>query len=151
MKAEKKLNYRFKASQIECDNGTFEWGVRFIDVPEIIGAGDTVEEAYYEALDNLHFYFDTLKEEGKPIPQPTFDPEDGDYSGKLVLRLSKHNHRKLAELSEQESVSINALLNEMVSEGIANRINAKAVKELIKDTEKEYVTQNNLSLKLVKN
>lgn len=151
MAAETKLNYRFKASQIECDDGTFEWGVRFIDVPEIIGAGDTVEEAYYEGLENLHFYFDTLKEEGKPIPQPTFDPDDNRYSGRLVLRLSKNNHRKLAVLAEKENVSINALLNEIITEGITNRINNKAVEELIKDAEKEYAAQNNLSLKLAKN
>lgn len=151
MPAETKLNYRFKASQIECGDGTFEWGVRFIDVPNIIGAGDTVEEAYNEAIGNLNFYFDTLKEEGKPIPQPTLDPDDEDYSGKLVLRLSKNNHRKLAELSEQENISINSLLNEMITEGITNRINKKAVEQLINDTEKEYILQNNINLKLAKN
>ena len=34
MAAETKLNYRFKAFQIEGEDGSFEWGVEFIDVPE---------------------------------------------------------------------------------------------------------------------
>lgn len=151
MAAEIKLNYRFKAFQIEGEDGSFEWGVEFIDVPEIVGGGDTVEEAYYEALENLHVYFDYLKDNGQPIPEPTKEPEYEDYSGKLVLRLSKHNHKKVAELADIENISINSLLNEMISEGIQKRISEKAVKQLINDTEKEYISNNNLSLKLVKN
>lgn len=146
-----RLNYRFKAYQIKCEDDTYGWVVRFADVPEVVGGGDTVEEAYNEAMSNLEYYFETLKEEGKEIPAPTQDPEENDYSGKLVLRLSKSNHKKLAELSEQENISINALLNEIINEGITKRISAKALKELIADTEKEYALQNNLSLNLVKN
>ena len=86
MALDKELNYRFKAFQIEGENG-FEWGIQFIDVPNIVGGGDTVEEAYYEALENLHVYFDYLKEEGKTIPQPTKEPELENYSGKFVLRV----------------------------------------------------------------
>ena len=150
MALEQTLNYRFKAFQIETTEG-WEWGVKFIDVPNVVGGGDTVEEAYYEALENLHVYFDYLKEEGKPIPQPTKEPENENYSGKFVLRLSKSNHKKLAELAEEENVSINAIVNEIVTEGIANRANKRAVKQLINDLEKDYVLENNLALKLAKN
>lgn len=150
MALEKELNYRFKAFQIETTEG-WQWGVEFIDVPNIGGGGDTVEEAYKEALENLHIYFDYLNEEGLPIPQPTKDPEHSIYSGKLVLRLSKQTHAKITQLAEEENISINSLLNELIIEGIANRISNKAVKELIGDLEKEYSKQNNLSLNLVKN
>lgn len=69
------------------------------------------------------------------------------YSGKLVLRLSKENHRKLSELSQTEEISINSLINEMITEGISNRINKKAVKQLVDNLEKEYSRDNKLSLK----
>ena len=150
MAIDKKLDYRFKAFQIEGEDG-FEWGVEFIDVPNIGGGGDTVEEAYYEARENLNVYFDYLKETGKPIPQPSKEPEYEDYSGKLVLRLSKSNHAKIAQLAEKENISINSLLNELITEGIANRTNAKAVNQLIHDLESEYVKDNKLSLKLSNN
>lgn len=150
MALDKELNYRFKAFQIEGENG-FEWGIQFIDVPNIVGGGDTVEEAYYEALENLHVYFDYLKEEGKTIPQPTKEPELENYSGKFVLRVSKENHRRLAELADEEKISINSLVNEIITEGIANRTNKKAVKQLINDLEKDYAIENNISLNLAKN
>lgn len=150
MAKDKKLDYRFKAFQIEGEDG-FEWGIEFIDVPNVVGGGDTVEEAYNEARENLDVYFNYLKEKGEPIPQPSKEPNYEDYSGKLVLRLSKSNHRKIAELSESENISINSLLNEMISEGITNRVNKKAVKELIRDLENNYVIENEISLKLVKN
>ena len=150
MGLEKELNYRFKAFQIETTEG-WEWGVEFIDVPNVGGGGDTVEEAYYEALENLHVYFEYLKEKGQPIPQPTKEPEYENYSGKLVLRLSKNNHAKLAELAQEENVSINSLLNEMITEGISNRVNKKAVKQLVNDLEKAYSKENKLSLKLSNN
>lgn len=151
MAKETELNYRFKAYQIESEDHDFEWGVEFIDVPNIVGGGDTVEEAYYEALENLHVYFDYLKDNGEPIPEPTKEPSSTFYSGKLVLRLSKNNHKLISEIAEQENVSINALLNEMISEGITNKIANKATSELISDLKEEYIKENNLSLKLAKN
>lgn len=147
MALEQKLNYRFKAFQIETTEG-FEWGVQFIDVPNIVGGGDTVEEAYYEALDNLHDYFDYLKEEGEEIPQPSKEPEFDDFSGKLVLRLSKSNHMKIKELAEQENISINSLLNEFITQGIERKICKQTVNELVKEMKQECAEDNNLSLKL---
>lgn len=147
MALEKELNYRFKAFQLETTEG-FEWGVQFVDVPNVVGGGDTVEEAYYEALENLHVYFDYLKENNEEIPKPTKEPEYEDYSGKLVLRLSKNKHMEIAEIAEKEGISINALLNEMVSEGIQKRISKIAVKELVEELKQEYQEENNLALKL---
>lgn len=150
MVVNKNFNYRFKAFQIDTTDG-WQWVIEFIDVPNIIGGGDTVEEAYYEALENLNVYFDYLKENGEPIPQPTKEPEYTNYSGKLVLRLSKNNHSRIAQLAELENISINSLINEMITEGISNRISKKAVKQLVNDLEKEYTKENKLSLKLSNN
>ena len=151
MSRDTKLSYRFKAFQIEGEDGTFEWGVQFVDIPDVVGGGDTLEEAYSEALSNLDVYISYLKDNGKDIPLPTKEPEYDGYSGKLVLRLSKGNHKKIAELADIENISINSLLNEMVTEGIQKRICEKSVSQLIMDTEKEYLVKNNLSYKLVKN
>jgi len=147
---EKQLDYRFKAFQFMAEDGP-TWMLEYPDIPAVVGGGDTLEEAIKEGKENIEAYFAMLKEEGRPIPQPTMEPEVVDYSGKLVLRLSKSNHRKVALLAEKEGVSINTLLNEMITEGISNKLNNKAVNELIEDLKIEMVTSNNLALNLKHN
>ncbi len=121
------MNYRYKAFLIQTDKGP-KWGVSFIDIPNIGGGGNTPQEAYNEALENLSVYFDYLREKGLPIPSPVYE-EETEYSGKFVLRLSKSKHRELAELAEREGVSLNSLVSEMVTEGIERRILRMSLRE----------------------
>lgn len=145
-----KLDYRFKAYQIETDKG-YQWGIDYPDFMGVCGAGNTIEEAINDGKENLRIHIQMLKEAGENIPNPTLELETNDYSGKMVLRLSKSNHKKLSEVAENEGVSINSLLNEMVTEGLANRLNQKATKEIIDDLRNEMITDNNLSLNLKHN
>lgn len=45
--------------------GELQYVVRFTDYPNVIGAGDTVEEAIEEAEGNLEFYFEYLEDKKK--------------------------------------------------------------------------------------
>lgn len=144
------LDYRFKAFQFKTEEG-FSWMIKYPDIPGVVGGGDTLQEAIKEGKENIKVYFEMLKEEGKNIPQPTLEPEPEEYSGKMVLRLSKTNHMKLSEVAKSEGVSINALLNEMVTEGLANRLSQKATTQIIEQLRNEMIADNNLSLNLKHN
>lgn len=145
-----KLEYRFKAYQIKTDKG-YEWGVDFPDVEGVRGAGDTIEEAIKNGQDNLEMHLKFMKESGQAIPEPMLEPDIDEYSGKLVLRLSKYNHKKLTEVAEKQGVSLNALLNEMISEGLSKRESKLATSQIIDELRDEIITSNNLSLKLKHN
>lgn len=140
------MEYRFKAYQENYGSSEYEWVVKFIDYPNIIGGGDTVEEAYKEAKENLDVLLEYLKEENEYIKQPSLDEDQEEVSGKLVLRLSKRTHKQLKELSQTEQVSINSLINDFVIEGIDRTIARKAVSKLIEDEKNSYVKQGMLKL-----
>ena len=137
-----KLDYRFKAFQFKTSEG-YSWMIKYPDLPGVVGGGDTLEEAINEGKNNIKVYLEMLKEDGDQIPAPTLEPEPEDYSGKMVLRLSKTNHMKLSEVAQNEGISINSLLNEMITEGLANRLNHKATAQIIDELRNEI----NLSLK----
>ena len=46
-----------------------------------------------------------------------------EYSGKLIVRFSKENHRELARIAYRKNMSINLLLNIMIDEGIRKERN----------------------------
>ena len=52
-----------------------------------------------------------------PIPEETVQ-EETSYSGKLMVRLPKSLHKKIAQEAEKESTSINQLIVSILSESI---------------------------------
>lgn len=101
-------NYQFKVFEIQIENGV-EWGAECVEVPNIVGGGESPNEAVEEAKENLEVYFDFLRSQNKPIPSPSKSEEDN-YSGKLLLRMAKTLHYKLDQLSSKEGVSLNSLI-----------------------------------------
>lgn len=104
-------NYEIRVFPKISEDGSTYWTACFPSVPGCIGGGDTVEEAISEAKENLEIYLDFLKEEHKKIPEADSKNE---YSGKIALRISKSTHRRLAEISDIEGISINLLLNNAI-------------------------------------
>ncbi len=100
-------NYEMRVFPKKADDGTAYWTATFPSIPGCIGGGDTPEEAMNEAQENLEIYLEFLKDECRKIPNEDFKD---DYSGKIALRISKSTHRKIAEMSDAEGVSINTLL-----------------------------------------
>lgn len=54
---------------------------------------------------------DNMKEKILKIPDDDYKNE---YSGKIALRISKSTHKRLAEISDNEGISINSLINNAI-------------------------------------
>lgn len=129
-KSNKGFDYRFNVYQIETTEG-LQWFVEYPDVSAVVGGGDTPEEAIAEAKDNLNAYIDYLKEEGLELPVAS--KYEGEYSGKVTLRMSYSLHKKVSELSEKEGVSLNSYINEALIEKTQNDINDRSLASVIAD------------------
>lgn len=75
------------------------------ELPDIAEYSQSHEEAYALALDAIATTAEVFAEQGQEMPRP-FMPEE-DYSGRVTLRLPKSLHRRLAEIADEESVSLN--------------------------------------------
>lgn len=79
------------------------------------GVGPTIEEAVGMADEAKRLVLETKLEHGDEIPLPRSAQE---FSGKFNVRLPKSLHRNLAELAEEEGVSLNQLVVTLLSGGI---------------------------------
>jgi predicted RNase H-like HicB family nuclease len=52
------------------EKGPTSWGAHVPDLPTCIAVGDTFEEVQGLISEAISLYIETLKEEGKPIPEP---------------------------------------------------------------------------------
>lgn len=104
-------NYEIRVCPKVADDGSTYWTASYPSLPGCIGGGDTIEEAINEAKENLEVYLEFLEEEHKKIPE---EDTKNEYSGKIALRISKSTHRRIAEISEIEGISINLLLNNAI-------------------------------------
>jgi predicted HicB family RNase H-like nuclease len=66
--------------------------------------GESLEETMANINEARELWIETAYEAGDEIPLPSVD---ANYSGKLLLRMPKSLHRRLAEVAEQENVSLN--------------------------------------------
>lgn len=97
--------YSYNVSWSESD-GVFIG--RVIEFPSLAAHGSTQEKALREIRTVVGYVLEDLTDEKEPIPAPLGKRE---YSGKLNVRMSKDLHRRLALESEQQGVSLNALIN----------------------------------------
>lgn len=106
--------YKINVHPVETEDG-IEWIARIPDVNNCGGSGATPAEAIEDAYENLAFELETLKEEGKEIPQPR---DESKFSGKISLRMPKYLHEKIDEIAQLEEVSINQLIVATLSEKV---------------------------------
>lgn len=78
--------------------------VSFPDLPGCMSVGDSVEEAYKNAVDAKKVWIEAALEDGILINEPS---NIDDYSGQFKLRMPKSLHKSLAEHSKQEGISMN--------------------------------------------
>ena len=112
------------------DHGYYA-NVELLGVCSAVGA--TAAEAYENVMESKRLWFESALEDGLPIPEP--EPEK-EYSGRLVLRLPKSLHAKLARAAEDDATSLNQYLVMLLS-GEYERDN---LKEVVKDLQKEIRT-----------
>lgn len=112
-------NYEIRVFPKIADDGSTYWTACYPSIPNCIGGGDTVEDAISEAKENLNIYLSFLEEESRKLPEEDYK---NDYSGKIALRVSKSTHKRLAEISSYEGVSINLLLNNAIENYIGIKL-----------------------------
>ena len=114
------IEYPFTVRRLSREDGGGYLAEAF-DLIGCIADGETVDEAIHELEDAIQSWIATAQELGRPIPLPSFQ-DASSYSGKWLIRTPKSLHRKLAELSKQEGVSLNMLAVSLLSEGLHTHV-----------------------------
>lgn len=81
---------------------------RVMEFPSLAAHGSTQEKALREIRVVVGYVLQDMTENDETIPVPLGKRK---YSGNLNLRMSTELHRRLALESEQQGVSLNALIN----------------------------------------
>lgn len=89
---------------------------RVVELPGCITQGETPSEAAEMAEDAKRAWLETALEEGIRIPEPV--PEE--YSGRLVVRMPKSLHKRLAEMAAKENVSLNQYINYQLAKAVGS-------------------------------
>ena len=105
------------AYNITIRRGNFEgeecFEARVKELPDLSEYADTYEEAYKLAIDSIETTAVVLAEKGRNLPQPLVITED--YSGRITLRLPKSLHRTMVDASDEEGISLNQYVVNVLS------------------------------------
>ncbi|MCW2278585.1 type II toxin-antitoxin system HicB family antitoxin [Heliophilum fasciatum] len=100
------LPYTFEIQHIRDESGRYFFG----KVAELDGCqsnGNTLEELHENLREAMEGWIEVKLEHGDEIPEPLTD--EG-YSGKLVVRIPKSLHRRLAKEAQRDGVSLNQFM-----------------------------------------
>jgi antitoxin HicB len=106
------LNYHKRLYQD--DEG--DWIVEIDDLPGCIADGKTPDAAVENSREAMRSWMESRVSSGLDIPEPSIVD---DYSGRILLRMPKYIHRRLAILSQQEGSSLNQYIVSLLSYGCA--------------------------------
>lgn len=84
------------------------------ELPGCFTAGETPEEAMRMLRDAMATWIEATIVAGQAVPEPGEER----YSGRMLLRMPRSLHARLAELAAQEGVSINQLTVMLLAEGV---------------------------------
>lgn len=87
--------------------------VRIPDLENCMSQGETTEEALSNIDEARRLWIEVMLEDGHPIPEPQ-DTEE--YSGKILVRMPKLLHKKLAVQATRENISLNQYMVSLLSE-----------------------------------
>ncbi len=123
-----------------------EDGRYFVSVKELegcMGDGDTLEEAMKSVRISQELWIETALEMGKEIPLPEDKTE---YSGRILLRLPKYLHRRLAEMAKEEGVSLNQYIVSLLSERSTMNMVIKEIDEKISTLKEKPDSYENIKI-----
>lgn len=86
-------------------DGDLLFEARVRELPDVAEYGDSYDEAYSLAVDAIETTADHFAQAGRAMPSP-YVPAD-DFSGRVTLRVPRSLHRAIAEAAEDEGVSLN--------------------------------------------
>ena len=94
---------------------------RVAELPDVAEYADSFDEAYTLAIDTVQSTAVIFEQQGRAMPLP-FSPLDEFYSGRITLRLAKSLHRALSKAADNEGVSLNQHLTNVLNyySGYAN-------------------------------
>jgi predicted RNase H-like HicB family nuclease len=95
---------------------------KIAEFPGCVTEGDTAAKALKRLEDVAESWIEAVLDMGQAVPEPMAEQE---YSGKLMLRLSRSLHRRAAEMAHAEGVSLNQFIVITLAER-AGTIQAKA-------------------------
>jgi len=87
--------------------------------PELRGCmtnADSIEDGFAALEDAKREWFAACIEDGLTIPEPS---KLDDYSGQFKLRIPKSLHKRLAEKSSEEGISMNQYCLYLLSKGVS--------------------------------
>ena len=96
-------------------NGEPYWVAELPDLPGCLADGDTAAEALESLEQAKRIWLKTALAEGRSVPPPS--RYEG-FSGRVLLRLPKSMHRRLAARAEMEDTSMNQLVVMLLSESL---------------------------------
>lgn len=94
-------------------DGDAYYEARVKELPDIAEYADSFQEAYELALDSITTTANMLAEIGRKMPEPAV--MDTDYSGRVTLRIPRTLHGTLAQMADDEGVSLNQLMVSVLS------------------------------------
>ena len=82
------------------------------DLPGCITQAETIEEAWDLIEEARRLWLEVAHERGRDVPLPSSDAR---YSGRVLLRLPRSLHRRLAQRAEAEDTSLNQYIVYLLS------------------------------------
>jgi predicted RNase H-like HicB family nuclease len=92
--------------------------IEYPDLPGCMTQVESVDEVSEAAREIFELWMEAAVESGFAVPDPTY-PET--HSGKILLRMPRSLHRRLAEMAEMEGVSLNQLTVALLAEKVGQR------------------------------
>jgi antitoxin HicB len=113
-----RLNYRKSVYQDE----EGDWIVEVPDLPGCMADGGTVNEAFENLREAMRSWIESRLAAGLAVAEPRSE----EYSGKLLLRMPKFLHRRLAEQAEEQEASLNQYIVSLLSQASVNALSVPA-------------------------
>lgn len=96
----------------------------------VVGDGNTVEEALANLEISKEIVLEILINDKKVIPEPADAEILEDYSGKLLTRMPKWLHHKLAIQAENNNSSLNQYIVTLLASGVEQDISLSRYEEI---------------------
>jgi predicted HicB family RNase H-like nuclease len=106
------LPYRIAMTRDQTEEEEPSWRAVVEELPGCEVHGSTPADAAARIPAALAEWVATAQADGRDIPEPR---EARDYSGRLLLRMSRSLHGQLAQAAERDQVSLNAYINYLLA------------------------------------
>jgi antitoxin HicB len=125
-----KLPYRIAVVRDEAGDES-SWRAAIDELPGCEVHGATPADAAARIPAALAEWVATAQAEGREIPEPR---EARNYSGRLLLRMSRSLHCELAQGAERDQVSLNAYINYLLAGAQQQQRRAEPTERSVPDT-----------------